>query len=460
MRNRTGVLAGWRAGYRNSPPRHSSITPVLLLAAQRFPPPEFTETGHQLPALTGLPPRAPWLEYLDVGVLVVALAFAAWLALRQRSRRGLVWLGIGSLLYFGFWKKGCVCAIGSIQNVALGLADPTFAVPVTVIAFALLPLVAALLFGRVFCSSVCPHGALQDLVLLKPVNVPVWLDHGLRMIAYVYLGLALVFAATGAGFIICQYDPFVPLFRFSGSTVMVTTGLALLALGVFVGRPYCRWLCPYGVLLGLASSVSKWRVRITPDTCTQCRLCEQSCPVGAINPSTVPAPARSVAADKRRLAVMILLLPVLVALGVWLGGWSGASLARKHRTVSLAERIHLEETGRVTGTTDASAAFRATGEPVEDLYANAQKVAARHVLAGRWGGGWIGLVIGMKLISLAVRRQRKDYEADQFRCVACARCYRYCPEELKRLGLPVPEGYASAWPSAPDGRAAARPSVP
>lgn len=414
---------------------------MMLLAAQRFPPPEFTETGHKIPGFLAPAARALSLEYLDVAVLAVALALAAWLALRHRSRRGLVGLGIFSVLYFGFWKKGCICSIGSIQNVALALADPTYAIPAVAVAFALLPLVAALLFGRVFCAAVCPHGALQDLVLLKPVRVPAWLDHGLRLLAYVYLGLAMIFAATGAGFIICQYDPFVPLFRLSGGTLMVTTGLALLAVGVFIGRPYCRWLCPYGVLLGLASSVSKWRVHITPDTCTQCRLCEQSCPVGAINPATVPATSRTVPTDKRRLAALLALLPVLVGLGLWLGGLAGTNFARRHRIVNLAERVHLEETGQVTDTTDASAAFRATGAPVEDLFTDARKLRARYILAGRLAGVWVGLVVGLKLISLAVRRNRQDYEADQTRCVACARCYRSCPEELKRLGLPVPEGY-------------------
>ncbi len=411
----------------------------MFLAVQRFPPPQFTETGHQLPVMTEPGVRALWLERLDMTVLVVVLALASWLALRRRSRRELVWLGIFSVAYFGFWRKGCICSIGSIQNLAQGIFDSSYAVPVVALVFGLLPLAAALLFGRVFCSSVCPHGALQDLVLLKPVKVPEWLEHGLRLLAYIYLGLALVFAATGGGYIICQYDPFVPLFRLGGSALMVGLGVALLVIGVFVGRPYCRFLCPYGVLLGMLSTVSKWRVRITPDNCTQCRLCEESCPFNAINKATLDAPLRSVSTDKRRLAAMIVLAPVLVALGVWLGGLSGTTLARKHRIVNLAERVHLEETGAVKDTTDASAAFRATGEPVEKLFDDARAVRSRYVLAGRLCGAWIGLVIGLKLVLLAVRRHRKDYEADQMRCVACARCFRYCPEELKRLGLPVPE---------------------
>ena len=412
---------------------------MIFLAAAKFPPPEFSETGHQIPGFVAPAARAASLERLDVAVLVLALGLAAWLALRQRSRRGLVWLGIFSVLYFGFWRKGCICSIGSIQNIALALSDSSYALPVTVIAFGLLPLVVALFFGRVFCSAVCPHGALQDLVLLKPMKVPEWLEHGLRLLAYVYLGLAVIFAATGGGFIICQYDPFVTIFRLSGNTIMVVTGIVLLVLGMFIGRPYCRYLCPYGVLLSLASSVSKWRVQVTPSTCTQCRLCEQACPFTALNPAITAAPVRNVKTDKRRLAALVVLLPVLVATGLWLGGISGTALARKHRIINLAERVHLEESGAVTDTTDASNFFHASGTPPEELFAEARKIQHRYITAGRWAGIWIGLVIGLKLLSLAIRKERPDYEADQTRCVACARCYRYCPEELKRLGLTVPE---------------------
>ena len=276
---------------------------------------------------------------------MAALVFVSWLLLRRRSRAGVVATGIFSVLYFGFWKKGCICSIGSIQNIAQALSDSSFGVPLAVLFFGFTPLIFALFFGRVFCAAVCPHGALQDLVLLKPVKVPAWLDHSLRMLAWIYLGLAVVFAATGGGFIICQYDPFVPIFRLSGSLTMVLLGVVCWCLGIFVGRPFCRFLCPYGVLLGLASSVSKWRVRITPDTCTQCRLCEESCPFGAIEKSTVEAPVRARSADKRRLLLLLVLLPILIATGAGLGGMAGGALARKHRVVNLAERLQLENTG-------------------------------------------------------------------------------------------------------------------
>ena len=245
--------------------------PGAALGLQRFPPPQF-RSGHELPVTTQPPPRADVYEYLDVMVLLAALSLASYLALKKRSRRGLLALGIFSLLYFGFWRKGCVCAIGAIQNVTLALFDHGYTVPIAAVAFFMLPLVFTLFFGRTFCASVCPLGAIQDVVLLRPVKVPSWTEHGLRMFAYLYLGLAVFFAATGSAFIICEYDPFVAFFRRSGSLSMLMLGASFLVIGVFVGRPYCRYLCPYGVILGWISRASRWHVTITPGECIKCRL--------------------------------------------------------------------------------------------------------------------------------------------------------------------------------------------
>ena len=94
----------------------------VAMAEQRFPPPEF-ESGHQLPVATTPAARAVLFQYLDVAVLAACLGMASWLIYKRRSRKGLMALSIFSLLYFGFWKKGCVCAIGSLQNVSLALSS-------------------------------------------------------------------------------------------------------------------------------------------------------------------------------------------------------------------------------------------------------------------------------------------------------------------------------------------------
>ncbi|MDH7570931.1 MAG: hypothetical protein QHJ73_15245, partial [Armatimonadota bacterium] len=118
-------------------------------AEERFPPPEFSQ--HQLPPTVVPPARAEWLAWLDVGVLLVALCLAVWLVHRRRWRRGVFALMVGCILYFGFYRKGCICSVGSLQNVALACGSGNYALPLTVAAFFLLPLAFALFYGRVFC---------------------------------------------------------------------------------------------------------------------------------------------------------------------------------------------------------------------------------------------------------------------------------------------------------------------
>ncbi|MHC4641257.1 MAG: 4Fe-4S binding protein, partial [Planctomycetota bacterium] len=336
---------------------------------------------------------------------------------------------IFSLIYFGFWRKGCVCPIGAIQNITLSFFDPGYAVPIVVTLFFLLPFMFTLFFGRTFCAAVCPLGAIQDLVLLRPTSLPEWLENGLRLFAYVYLAAAVLFAATGSAFIICRYDPFVSFFRLSGSFNMLILGACFLFIGMFIGRPYCRFICPYGVILRQLSRISKWKVTITPDDCIKCRLCEESCPFGAIKTPTEAWPANDYKKSKRRLVFLIILLPILVLSFGWIGSILQPVTSRVHATVRLADRIYLEETGQEEGTTDASAAFRAMGKDPKDLYAEALDIQAKFVLGGWLSGGFVGLVIALKLIGLSLRGRRTDYEADRGGCLACGRCFEYCPRE-------------------------------
>ncbi len=401
-------------------------------SALEFPPPEF-ETDYVRPTTeTPNPQQGVW-EYIDVGVLLATLSLATYLILRKRCRTGTFIVMIFTLLYFGFFRKGCVCSIGAIQNIALTAFDPTYAVPIAVLIFFSLPLVFTLFFGRVFCAAVCPLGAIQDAVLIHPVKVPRWLESGLRLFAYVYLGAAVLLAATGCMFIICRYDPFVGFFRLGADWNLLVLGGCLLLIGLFVGRPYCRFVCPYGLILRQLSRLSKWRVTITPTDCIQCRLCEDACPFGAIRKPTEVWPAKEYRIAKLRLALFLVLLPILIGAGAWGGHELRGWLAQAHPQVRLARRVALEEEGQIEGTTDASDAFRATGRPSAELYAEAAQIQSRFALGGALLGAFIGLVVGGKLLGLSVKRRRTDYEADRASCLACGRCYSYCPKEHERL---------------------------
>ena len=222
-----------------------------------------------------------------VGVVWVAftMGIAVWLVVTRRSRKWALALTVACLGYFGFYREGCICPIGSIQNVALSLADPAYKIPMVVTAIFFMPLVVALFFGRAFCGGVCPLGAMQELVVLKPVQVPRKLDDALGLLKYVYLGLAILLAvqpAIARDFVICRFDPFVGFFRREGFAHMMFIGAGFLVVGTVVGRPYCRYLCPYGVLLSWCSRLAKRGVTISPAKELDCGLCANACPYGAI----------------------------------------------------------------------------------------------------------------------------------------------------------------------------------
>jgi len=436
---------------------------------QRFPPPEF-EGDYRMPETTTPPPRAQWRQVVDLGALVVALAAGAVLTLRVRRRGPIVALSIVCLAYFGFYRGGCVCPIGAIQNVAMAVFGAPYTVPWVVVGFFVLPLVAALLFGRTFCSAICPLGTVQDLVVLKPLRVPAWIDKPLSLLAWAYLAAAVVLAVTGSAMLICRYDPFVAIFRLvpvgtvldawargdpalnpwaiSGRIDTLLLGGSFLLIGLFIARPYCRYFCPYGVLLGLLSRLSVWRVTVTPTQCIQCRLCENACPVGAIRTPTAEAPGHLRTRGKAALALTLVLAGPIVLAAAWLGGQTGPTLAQLHPTVALAERIRLENAGAVEGTTDESDAFRATGRSADDLYGESDAIVGQFV--GKWlaagvpfgmahlMGAFVGVVIALKLLAASIRRSRSDYEPDRADCVACGRCFAYCPvEQARRNGTTV-----------------------
>ena len=374
-------------------------------------------------------PTSQTQQWIDVVVLTLALSLGAWLAVKRRSRRGLFWLMIFSLGYFGFYKEGCVCPIGSIQNVALSIFNSSYAAPITVVIFFVLPLAFALFFGRVFCASVCALGAIQDLVIWKPIQLPRKLTIALSMIPYVYIGGAILLAATNTGFIICRYDPFIGFFRLNGNAPYLYLGAGFLLAGMFIARPYCRFFCPYGVLLGLMSRFARWHLAITPTECVDCRLCEASCPFDYINKPNTGLEREERATGVRRLASLFLLLPLLVVLGGWVGHEMAPVMARYNNTVFLAEQITAEKADPTMEASLETTTFRSMGIAEEQLMAEATKIRSQMNMGGWLLGGFLGLVFSLKLINTSLIREQKDYEVDKPHCFSCGRCCSYCPSD-------------------------------
>ena len=131
----------------------------------------------------------------------------------------------------------------------------------------------------------------------------------------------------------------------------------------------------------------------------------------------------------KRLSRLILVTPLIVLAGMGSGFAAHRYMAKLHPTVRLAERIAAEEQGRISSRTIESDAFRTGEKPVEVLYADAARVVHRFQYASTLFGGFLGLVISLKLIRLSLMRKSRDYVPDRGACLSCARCFPYCPVE-------------------------------
>jgi polyferredoxin len=129
--------------------------------------------------------------------------------------------------------------------------------------------------GRTFCGNICPVGSLQELAYAIPTGkISVSRTDILelaRLVVFVATVIAAVYlidlmAVTGL------YD----LFALTLSAgFAVAAGLVLLS--VFLYRPVCRILCPFGLLFSLFAEFSLFRLRRT-EACISCRKCEKVCP--------------------------------------------------------------------------------------------------------------------------------------------------------------------------------------
>lgn len=404
------------------------VVPSQGQSQARFPKPEF-DTGYVQPSPTSPEPRSLAMEYFDVIILVAVLSLLAFLVLKRRSRGGILLVSIFTVIYFGFIRNGCICSVGAIQNVALSLFDPGYSISLVALLFFIIPLLFSLFFGRVFCAGACPLGAIQDLLIFKPISIPVWLRKGLGIMPFLYLGLAILFAATGTDFIICRWDPFVGIFRMDARFIMVILGIAMLIIGMFVARPYCRFLCPYGVLLNWTSRFSKWHMTITPNKCISCKLCETSCPFDAIDIPQEPEKAQTRSRDLNKFLIYILLIPMLGGAGAFIGLKSHVFLSKANPDVYLAElMISHPELQQDLDNIDIQT-FLSSDKSLDTLVEEASVIRDKFKTGSWILGAFMGLVIAFSLINQTTYRKNEDYVPDKGDCYSCARCMEYCPVE-------------------------------
>ncbi len=189
------------------------------------------------------------------------------------------WLPISSLVSLRYWLES-----GIINNIH----------PAGLIIF-LVILLTAILFKKGFCSWVCPVGFVSELlgdisdkIWRRRLKPPAWLDWPLRMLKYLLLAFftwAILIQMTPDSikqFIYTDYNKVADILMlrfFTDISQLSLIVIGLLFLFSLVIRGFwCRYLCPYGALLGLCSLVSPTRIKRNPGSCIDCSTCAKVCP--------------------------------------------------------------------------------------------------------------------------------------------------------------------------------------
>ena len=152
-----------------------------------------------------------------------------------------------------------------------------------------------LLFGRIYCSVICPLGIMQDIYSwlggkFKKNRFSYVKEH--KWLRYTVLGIFVICLIAGFAPVTTLLAPYstygriVTSFYMRNITVSVIAWVMLLVLGVLAflyGRAYCNSICPVGTLLSFFSRFSLFRVRFDEEKCKHCGLCEKNCKARAID---------------------------------------------------------------------------------------------------------------------------------------------------------------------------------
>lgn len=221
-----------------------------------------------------------------------------------------LWIGVEFYLFVRFYETGGQgmwverpagvegwLPIASLMNLKLWVA--TGKVPAVHPAgmFLLLAFLAmALLLRKAFCGWLCPVGTVSEWlwrlgrkIVGRNYRLPRWADWPLRSLKYILMGLffwaiggmsaaAIAFFLEGPYGLVADVK-MLNFFRYLSVGGAVVIGL-LVVLSVLVQNFWCRYLCPYGALLGLLSWASPVRIKRVEANCIDCAKCAQACPSG------------------------------------------------------------------------------------------------------------------------------------------------------------------------------------
>lgn len=192
-------------------------------------------------------------------------------------------------------------------------------------------LAISFLYRKAFCSWICPIGTISEWLwqtgqswFRRTLAAPRWLDVPLRGLKYILLALFLYVVVTMPvpemrAFLASPYGmvadvKMLDFFRDMGRVTAIVLAV-LVVSSLVVKNAWCRYLCPYGAMMGLLALVSPTRITRNADACIDCAKCTKACPAGL--PVDVLASVRS--AECTACMTCVAVCPAVGALDLTMG---------------------------------------------------------------------------------------------------------------------------------------------
>lgn len=195
-----------------------------------------------------------------------------------------------TLIFFGFsgyYAGPCICPVGNFQNLVIFDGNIINYLLYTASILILIPL--TYFFGKVWCGWVCHLGGLQEFLYTKNKIKILKGEKAQKIMKITRIILVLVIlihAAVNQDRTFCNIDPFKAIFSFEfGSTLVIVLSVVIILLSLFIYRPFCRSVCPIGILLGLVSKIPfAYKVRYIENAehISCCKTCVNMCFMQAI----------------------------------------------------------------------------------------------------------------------------------------------------------------------------------
>ena len=186
-----------------------------------------------------------------------------------------------------------LCPFGGVVTLHQFITTGTFVQKINASSIILMTIafVLAILFGPIICGWVCPLGSIQEwfgklgkkIFKTKFNNIiPTKYDKYLRFIRYIILA-RVVYEISYTGKLIFQdVDPYYALFNFWSGEVAIGSLIILgvtLILSLIIERPWCKYLCPFGAIMGISNLFRIFKIKRNKSTCISCGACDRACPM-------------------------------------------------------------------------------------------------------------------------------------------------------------------------------------